>query len=69
MEYGLSFLREVHGFKVSGVSVQVSAQPLAKQTASLIGKETLALRSLSKSEYRISNHEYRMSKECILTIL
>jgi len=29
MEYGLSFLREVHGFKVSGVSVQVSAKPPA----------------------------------------
>jgi len=48
---------------------QVSAQPLAKKTAGLIEKETLALRSLSKGEYRKSNHEYRMSKECILSIL
>jgi hypothetical protein len=29
----------------------------------------LALLGLLKTEYRISNHEYRMSKECILSIL
>jgi hypothetical protein len=38
---------------------QVSAQPLAKKTAGLIEKETLALRSLSKGKYRIMNIECR----------
>jgi hypothetical protein len=48
--------------------VRCSAQPLDAEAASLIEEETSTLRSLSKSEYRISNHEYRMSKECILPI-
>jgi len=45
------------GYMVSGVNA--AAGP---KKAGLIEKETL------KSEYQISNHEYRMSKECILTI-
>jgi hypothetical protein len=46
------------GFKGSGFRVQGSAfSPAAgKKTAGLIEKETL------KSEYRISNNEYRISK-------
>jgi hypothetical protein len=41
---------------------------MEKPSSVLIGKETLALWSWYKSEYRISNHECRMSKECILSI-
>jgi hypothetical protein len=46
--------------KVSGVGCQVSAHPPGAEAASLIDKETL--------KKRISNHEYRMSKEGILSI-
>jgi hypothetical protein len=45
--------------KVSGVGFQVSAPLLAAETASLIEEETL--------KKQISNNEYRMSKECILS--
>jgi hypothetical protein len=48
----------------TGFGFQVSAQPPAKKTAGLIEKETL-----KKREYRMSNNECRMSKECILSIL
>jgi hypothetical protein len=50
-------------------NLTVSAQLLARKASSLIEKEIPALRNLSKSKYRISNHEYRMSKDGILSNL
>jgi hypothetical protein len=47
-------------FQVSGVSVQVSAQPPGKKTAGLIEKETLKKR-ITNNEQGITNIEVRYS--------